>query len=48
VVGDQAAIVEAARSAGLVPVRFARHVHIQAWPAGVARRIGLPQALGLG
>lgn len=46
-VGDLRAIEESARAAGLRPVRFSRHVHIQAWPAGLGRRIGLPQALGL-
>lgn len=33
--------------AGLVAVRAARHVHVQAWPAGTARRIGLLAAVGL-
>jgi len=43
--GDLDAIETGARESGLIPVRFARHVHIQAWPAGVARQVGLPQAL---
>lgn len=47
VTGNLAAIESAARSAGLVPVRYGRHVHIQAWPAGLARQVGLPQALRL-
>lgn len=45
VTGDLDRIQRTAIAQGLVAVRFPRHVHIQAWPAGTARRIGLVQAL---
>lgn len=32
---------------GLVAVREATHVHVQAWPAGIARSTGLLASLGL-
>lgn len=46
-VGNLGAIEDAARRAGLVAVRAATHVHVQAWPAGLGRQVGLPQSLGL-
>ncbi len=47
VVGDLSAIERETRAVGLVAVRFPRHVHIQAWPAGTARRIGFIDAMSL-
>lgn len=41
---------EAARrltSRGLIVVPYPTHLHVQAWPAGIARRAGLLDALGL-
>ena len=35
------------RSSGLVAVVESNHVHVQLWPAGTARRIGLLAAVGL-
>jgi len=32
---------------GLVAVPYRTHLHVQAWPAGLARRVGLLDALGL-
>jgi len=46
-VGDNRAITAAMRRAGLVAVDSGTHVHVQAWPAGAARRIGLVRALQL-
>ena len=46
-VGDLDSIERGMRAQGLVVVRGPSHVHVQAWPAGAARRLGLPQALGL-
>lgn len=37
----------AVRSRGLIAVHEGDHVHVQAWPAGVARASGLLRALGL-
>ena len=47
VTGDLDSIERSAAALGLIAVRFARHVHIQAWPAGVARRIGFIGALSI-
>lgn len=41
------ALAAAARTRGLVAVVYPTHVHIQAWPAGVARDEGILSALGL-
>lgn len=37
----------AMRARGLVVVPYPTHLHVQAWPAGIARRTGLLDALGL-
>jgi len=46
--GDLQQIARDARSLGLIPVQYPSHVHIQAWPRGVARRSGFLAYLGLG
>lgn len=40
-------IVRAVRRSGLIVVPESDHVHVQAWPAGIASRIGLLRSLGL-
>lgn len=49
--GDLAAIEREARNVGLVVVRLSGrngpYIHLQAWPAGVAAKFGLPQKLGV-
>lgn len=42
--GEAASILQAR---GLTVVSYPSHLHVQAWPAGVARRAGLLDALGL-
>lgn len=42
---NEAASALAAR--GLIAVLYPTHLHVQAWPAGTARRAGLLAALGL-
>ncbi len=47
VTGDLRAIERSATRQGLIAVRFPGHVHIQAWPAGAARRVGLIDRLSI-
>lgn len=44
---DLDALASRMRSAGLIAVRSDKHVHVQMWPAGTARSVGLLAALGL-
>ncbi len=44
---DLAALHQRLTRSGLVATLHERHVHVQAWPAGTARRIGLLAALGI-
>lgn len=46
-VGDLERIERDARAQGLIAKGFSRHVHIQGWPAGVARSSGFLAFLGL-
>jgi len=45
--GDLPEIARGMRRQGLIAVEDADHVHVQAWPAGTARRVGLLRALGI-
>jgi len=47
-IGDLDAIEDGLRRQGLIVIRTRTHVHAQAWPKGVARRVGLIGRLGLG
>ena len=40
------ALIDALRRAGFVVVPTSTHIHVQTWPAGVARRSGLLAAVG--
>jgi len=46
VTGDLQQITRDARALGLIPVSYLNHVHLQGWPAGVARRTGFLDFLG--
>jgi len=45
--GDFREIARGMRRQGLIAIEEADHVHVQAWPAGTAHRLGLLRALGL-